>query len=67
MLADSAPSDEVPATIQALLAARLDALPEEEREMVERASIIGLDRWVALGEYKPTALPIRATADSSRA
>ena len=51
MLADGAPSDEVPATIQALLAARLDALPEEEREIVERASIIGLDfEWEALGE-----------------
>ena len=51
MVADGDAPDEVPATIQALLAARLDGLPEEEREIVERASIIGLDfEWEALGE-----------------
>jgi tetratricopeptide (TPR) repeat protein len=54
MIADGAPPDEVPATIQALLAARLDGLPDEEREIVERASVIGLDfAWEALGELAP--------------
>jgi class 3 adenylate cyclase/tetratricopeptide (TPR) repeat protein len=54
MLADGAPPDEVPATIQALLAARLDGLPDEEREIVERASVVGLDfEWEALGELAP--------------
>jgi class 3 adenylate cyclase/tetratricopeptide (TPR) repeat protein len=54
MIADGSAPDEVPATIQALLAARLDALPDEEREIVERASIVGLDfEWEALGELAP--------------
>ena len=54
MLADGAASEQVPVTIQALLAARLDTLPQEEREIVERASIIGLDfEWEALGELAP--------------
>ena len=54
MIADGSAPDEVPATIQALLAARLDALPDEEREIVERASVIGLDfEWEALGELAP--------------
>ncbi len=54
MIADGSAPDEVPATIQALLAARLDALPDEEREIVERASVIGLDfEWQALGELAP--------------
>ncbi|MET0939601.1 MAG: AAA family ATPase, partial [Gaiellaceae bacterium] len=54
MIADGSTPDEVPATIQALLAARLDALPDDEREIVERASIIGLDfEWEALGELAP--------------
>ena len=42
---------EVPPTIQALLAARLDSLPAEERDVLERASVIGLEfEWEALGE-----------------
>jgi class 3 adenylate cyclase/tetratricopeptide (TPR) repeat protein len=54
MIADGSAPDEVPATIQALLAARLDALPDEEREIVERASVVGLDfEWEALGELAP--------------
>jgi class 3 adenylate cyclase/tetratricopeptide (TPR) repeat protein len=51
MLAEGGESDQVPATIQALLAARLDALPEEERDLLERASIVGLEfEWEALSE-----------------
>jgi class 3 adenylate cyclase/tetratricopeptide (TPR) repeat protein len=54
MIADGSAPDAVPATIQALLAARLDGLPEDEREIVERASVIGLDfEWEALGELAP--------------
>ena len=54
MIADGSAPGEVPATIQALLAARLDALPEEERAIVERAAVIGLDfEWEALGELAP--------------
>jgi class 3 adenylate cyclase/tetratricopeptide (TPR) repeat protein len=43
--------ERIPPTIQALLAARLDALPEAERDVLERASVIGLEfEWEALGE-----------------
>ena len=35
----------VPPTIQALLAARLDQLPEEERKIIESASVIGKIFW----------------------
>jgi hypothetical protein len=41
----------VPSTIQALLAARLDALPEEERTVLEHASVVGLEfEWDALAK-----------------
>ncbi len=51
MLAEGGEADRVPATIHALLAARLDALPEAERDLLERASVVGLDfEWEALGE-----------------
>jgi class 3 adenylate cyclase/tetratricopeptide (TPR) repeat protein len=46
--------ERIPPTIQALLAARLDALPEEERDVLERASVIGLEfEWEALAELAP--------------
>ncbi|MGZ5357235.1 MAG: ATP-binding protein, partial [Solirubrobacterales bacterium] len=42
--------DRVPSTIQALLAARLDTLSEPERDVLERASVIGVEfDWAALG------------------
>jgi class 3 adenylate cyclase/tetratricopeptide (TPR) repeat protein len=51
MVAEEGEPDRVPATIQALLAARLDALPVEERETIERASVVGLEfEWEALAE-----------------
>ena len=51
LLAEGGEADRVPSTIQALLAARLDALPHEERDLLERASIVGLEfEWEALGE-----------------
>jgi tetratricopeptide (TPR) repeat protein len=39
------PSDELPPTIQALLAARLDALPRAERALLQRASVAGKEFW----------------------
>jgi class 3 adenylate cyclase/tetratricopeptide (TPR) repeat protein len=46
--------ERIPPTIQALLAARLDALPEAEREVLEHASVIGLEfEWEALAELAP--------------
>ena len=35
----------VPPTIHALLAARIDGLPDEERMVVERASVVGREFW----------------------
>ncbi len=40
---------EVPSTIQALLSARVDTLSDEERDVLQRASVVGLDfEWEAL-------------------
>jgi class 3 adenylate cyclase/tetratricopeptide (TPR) repeat protein len=51
MLAEGGDPEQVPATMHALLAARLDALPEGERDLLERASVVGVDfEWEALGE-----------------
>jgi len=44
----------VPSTIQALLSARVDALSDEERDALQRASIVGLDfEWEALARLAP--------------
>ena len=54
MLAEGGDPERVPATIQALLAARVDSLPDEEREVLERASVVGLEfEWEALGDLAP--------------
>ncbi|MGB2954120.1 MAG: AAA family ATPase, partial [Gaiellaceae bacterium] len=54
MLAEGGDPEHVPPTIQALLAARLDTLPDEERDLLERAAIVGLEfEWEALGELAP--------------
>ena len=51
MLAEGGDADRVPSTIHALLAARLDALPDEERMVLEHASVVGLEfEWEALAE-----------------
>jgi class 3 adenylate cyclase/tetratricopeptide (TPR) repeat protein len=51
MVAEGGEADRVPSTIRALLAARLDALPEDERDVLERASVVGLEfEWEALGQ-----------------
>jgi class 3 adenylate cyclase/tetratricopeptide (TPR) repeat protein len=51
LLAEGGSPDQVPPTIHALLAARLDALPDDERDLLERASVVGLEfEWEALGE-----------------
>jgi class 3 adenylate cyclase/predicted ATPase len=41
MLAEGAPPDAIPPSIQALLASRLDRLPADERAVLERASVAG--------------------------
>jgi class 3 adenylate cyclase/tetratricopeptide (TPR) repeat protein len=54
MLMEGGEPERVPATIHALLAARLDALPDDERDLLERGAVIGLEfEWEALGELAP--------------
>jgi class 3 adenylate cyclase/tetratricopeptide (TPR) repeat protein len=54
MLAEGGDPGHVPPTIHALLSARLDALQDEERYVLECASVIGHDfEWEALGELSP--------------
>jgi class 3 adenylate cyclase/tetratricopeptide (TPR) repeat protein len=44
----------VPSTIQALLSARLDTLSDDERAVLERASVVGLEfEWEALAQLAP--------------
>ena len=51
MLAEGGDPEHIPATIHALLAARLDALPTSQRELLERAAVVGLEfEWDALAE-----------------
>jgi class 3 adenylate cyclase/tetratricopeptide (TPR) repeat protein len=51
MLAEGGDPERVPPTIHALLASRLDALPVEERDVLERASVVGLEfEWEVLAE-----------------
>jgi class 3 adenylate cyclase/tetratricopeptide (TPR) repeat protein len=54
VLAEGGDVGELPPTVHALLAARLDALPDEERDVLERASVVGVEfEWEALGELAP--------------
>ena len=56
----------VPASLSALLAARLDQLPEGERSLLERASVIGLEftssqaEQLAVGEANGTVAMLQA-------
>ena len=51
---ESGRADDLPPTIHALLAARLDGLPSEERELLERASVVGQEfEWDALAILTP--------------
>ncbi|HMH91871.1 MAG TPA: AAA family ATPase [Streptosporangiaceae bacterium] len=43
VVAQAAPGAQVPLTIQALLGARLDQLPDDERRLLEMAAVIGRD------------------------
>jgi hypothetical protein len=46
----------IPASIQALLAARIERLPEGERAILQRASVVGkVFWWGAVAELSPTA------------
>jgi tetratricopeptide (TPR) repeat protein len=47
-LAAASPIIQVPATVQAVLAARIDRLPPEEKQLLESAAVIGKDVPLAL-------------------
>jgi class 3 adenylate cyclase len=47
-LADPGAPSDVPATIRSLIAARLDALPEDQKELLQDASVCGTVTWDAL-------------------
>jgi tetratricopeptide (TPR) repeat protein len=57
--------DRVPPSVEALLASRLDRLPEDERGVLERAAVVGREFWrgavVALSE-QDVAAPLAALA-----
>ncbi len=54
MLLGGGDREAVPSTMRALLAARIDALPGDERDVLERASVVGLEfEWEALAELAP--------------
>ena len=47
-LAQAVPSMQVPATVQAVLAARIDRLPPEEKRLLQTAAVIGMEVPLAL-------------------
>jgi class 3 adenylate cyclase/tetratricopeptide (TPR) repeat protein len=47
-LAQALPSIQVPATVQAVLAARIDRLPPEEKQLLQTAAVIGTEVPLAL-------------------
>jgi class 3 adenylate cyclase len=47
-LAQAVPSMQVPATIQAVLAARIDRLPPEEKRLLQTAAVLGMEVPLAL-------------------
>jgi class 3 adenylate cyclase/tetratricopeptide (TPR) repeat protein len=50
---------EVPPTIHALLVARIDGLAEDERDVLERASIVGQEFWdAAIRHLAPPAISV---------
>jgi hypothetical protein len=64
-LAKSAESTQVPATVQAVLAARIDRLPAEDKRLLQSAAVIGKD--VPLCCSKPLRIyPRRTCAAASR-
>ena len=49
--ADSSRIDRIPDTLQALIAARIDHLPQGEKSVLQRAAVIGRTFWAGAVEY----------------
>ncbi len=60
-LAQSLPTTQVPATVQAVLAARIDRLPAEEKQLLQAAAVIGTEApfplLEAIAELPEAVLP----------
>ena len=46
MLAEQRSAEELPETVQGLIAARIDALPAEEKALLQDASVLGKEFWL---------------------
>ncbi len=71
MLAEGGDAERIPPTIQALLSARLDALPPEQMHLLERAAVVGLEfewerspSWILSGGAHPALSSQRSSARS---
>src|SRR5262249_17445261 len=60
---DGTPNN-IPDTIQALIAARIDALPAQQKQLLQRASVIGRVFWQAAVEEMAPELPVAALIDA---
>src|SRR6266540_3193729 len=65
MLAESGDGgNNIPDTIQALIAARIDALPAEQKQLLQRASVIGRIFWQGALEQLAPKLDVAALSEA---
>ena len=57
MLAERGETEEVPETLQGVIAARLDGLPPEEKALLQEAAVVGRVFWLGAVEAMDGALP----------
>jgi class 3 adenylate cyclase len=56
LFVEGRPPDDLPESVQGLIAARLDALPEQEKALLHGAAVVGKVFWLGLGAGWPFAL-----------
>jgi hypothetical protein len=56
--ADTEPAAAIPHTVRALLAARIDALPEAEKSALQHAAVVGRRFWLSALEPNETGVPL---------
>jgi DNA-binding SARP family transcriptional activator len=57
-------STPIPNSVRALIASRIDALPEVEKQVLQEAAVVGRTFWVTTLESMATDTPVRAVLDS---
>ena len=57
ILAERGETEEVPETLQGVIAARLDSLPPEEKALLQEAAVVGRVFWLGAVEAMDGALP----------